>query len=193
MDWLAFISYALISTFTPGPNNIMAMANAARSGLHKTIGFCLGVSTGFAFVLMLCSYLNLVLSGLLPRFRLVMSTVGAAYLLYLAAKLVWNGGSGHSHRPEPAPSFWTGIGLQFVNPKGIMYGITVFGSFVLPGTLSQGSILGITALLALLALISTVCWALFGSVFQRLLSRYQRPFNVVMALLLVYCAVSILH
>jgi threonine/homoserine/homoserine lactone efflux protein len=171
----------------------MAMANAARSGLRKTIGFCLGVSTGFAIVLSLCSYLNLVLSDLLPRFRLIMSVVGAAYLIYLAVKIVRNTGSGHSDRSEPAPLYWTGLGLQFVNPKGIMYGITVFGSFVLPDSHSQGFLLTITVFLAMLALTSTICWALFGSVFQRLFARYQRQFNLVMALLLVYCAVSVLH
>lgn len=193
MDWLALVSYVLVATFTPGPNNIMAMTNAARVGLRKTMRFNLGVFAGFAVVLVLCSYLSLALSGLLPRFRLVMSVVGAGYLLYLAARLVWSTDGAHSHRGEPLTSFWAGLGLQFLNPKVIMYGITIFGNFVLPNSQSQGLLLLVAVLLALVGFISTICWALFGTVFQRLLARYQRPFNVVMALLLVYCAIAILH
>lgn len=193
MDWLPFISYALISTFTPGPNNIMAMAGAARAGLRKTVGFCGGVATGFAGVLVLSAYLNLVLAGLLPRFRTVMSMLGAAYLLYLAAGMVWPRGGHHAQASKAAPSYWIGAALQFVNPKGLMYGMTVFGSFVDPEAHSPGFLMVIIVFLAVLALISTMCWALFGSVFQRFLAKYEKPFNVGMALLLVYCAATILH
>ncbi|MGE5579944.1 MAG: LysE family transporter [Bacillota bacterium] len=193
MDWLPFISYAVISTFTPGPNNIMAMAGAARGGFQKTVRFCAGVATGFAGVLILSGYLNLVLSGFLPRFRIVMSILGAAYLLYLAAGMVWPRGGYHAQASKAAPSYWIGAALQFVNPKGIMYGMTVFGSFVDPEGHSPGFLVVIILFLALLALVSTICWALFGSVFQRLLAKYERPFNVGMALLLVYCALTILR
>lgn len=190
---MAVVSYVLVATFTPGPNNIMAMTNAVRVGLRKAMRFNLGVLAGFAVVMVLCSYLSLALSSLLPRFRLVMSVVGAGYLLYLAARLVWGTEGAHAHRAESLTSFWAGLGLQFLNPKLIMYGITVFGSFVLPANQSQGFLVRVAVLLALLGFTSTTCWSLFGMVFQRLLARYRRPFNVAMALLLVYCAVSVLH
>jgi threonine/homoserine/homoserine lactone efflux protein len=178
LDWLAFVSYVLVATFTPGPNNIMAVTNAVRVGLRKAMRFNLGVLAGFAVVMVLCSYLSLALSSLLPRFRLVMSVVGAGYLLYLAARLVWSTEGAHSHRAEPLTSFWAGLGLQFLNPKLIMYGITVFGSFVLPANQSQGFLVLVAVLLALLGFTSTTCWSLFGTVFQRLLARYHRPFKL---------------
>ncbi len=193
LDWLAFVSYVLVATFTPGPNNIMAMTNAVRVGLRKAMRFNLGVLVGFAVVMVLCGYLSLALSSLLPRFRLIMSLVGAGYLLYLASKLVWSKEGAQAPRAEPLTSFWAGLGLQFLNPKLIMYGITVFGSFVLPSDQPRGFFVLLAVLLALLGFTSTTCWSLFGTVFQRLLARHLRPFNVAMALLLVYCAVSILH
>ena len=37
----------------------------------------------------------------------------------------------------------------------------------------------------------TLCWSAFGSVFRRLFSQHAKTINTVMALLLVYCAVSL--
>ena len=46
-------------------------------------------------------------------------------------------------------------------------------------------------LLAFIGFLFTLCWALFGSLFQLLFSKYARITNTLMALLLVYCAVSL--
>ncbi|WP_312815044.1 hypothetical protein [Sedimentibacter sp.] len=35
----AFISYAFITSFTPGPNNIMSMTNATKYGFKKSLPF----------------------------------------------------------------------------------------------------------------------------------------------------------
>lgn len=47
-NFAAFISYALITTFTPGPNNIMSMSNASRYGFKKSIMFNVGVFLVFS-------------------------------------------------------------------------------------------------------------------------------------------------
>ena len=90
MNWLPFASYVFAMTFSPGPNNIMSMTIANELGLRKTTRFNLGVFAGFVVIILLCSYLDLALSGLVPRFRLVASVVGAGYMLYLAAKVIWS-------------------------------------------------------------------------------------------------------
>jgi cysteine/O-acetylserine efflux protein len=190
-NWLPFISYVFVTTFTPGPNNIMSMTIANRYGLRRTMRFNLGVFAGFVVIMLLCSYLSLVLSGLLPRFRLVMSVLGAGYMLYLAAKVVSSKDDGQADRNEPLHSFWAGLGLQFLNPKVIMYGITAVSNFVLPYSRSMGLLLLTAVLLAFVGFVSTTCWSLFGVAFQRLLAGYRRPFNVAMGLLLVYSAVSV--
>lgn len=191
MNWLAFISYVFVTTFTPGPNNIMSMTNANRYGLRRTMRFNLGVFAGFVAIMLLCSYLSLALSGLLPRFRLVMSVVGAAYMLYLAAKVMLSSGDARADGDAGLNSFWAGLGLQFLNPKVIMYGITVISNFVLPYSHAQALLVLAAVLLAFVGFVSTTCWSLFGVIFQRLLAEYRRPFNVAMGLLLVYCAVSV--
>jgi threonine/homoserine/homoserine lactone efflux protein len=52
-------------------------------------------------------------------------------------------------------------------------------------------LVGFAVSLAFTAFVSTCCWALLGSVFQRFLVNNRRTVNAIMALLLVYCAVSL--
>lgn len=52
-------------------------------------------------------------------------------------------------------------------------------------------LLGFALLLAFIGFLFTLAWSAFGSVFQRLFSRHARLVNTIMALLLVYCAVSL--
>lgn len=191
MNWLAFITYVVVTSFTPGPNNIMSMTNGIRMGLRKSLHFNLGVGAGFFLIILLCSYLSLTLASVLPRFRLVMSVVGAAYMLYLAGKVVWSTAGPQESRGEAHSSFWAGLGLQFLNPKGIMYGLTVVANFLLPYSQSLAFFLVASVLLAFVGFLSTTSWSLFGAAFQRLLAVHQRPFNAAMGLLLVYCAVSV--
>ncbi|HWJ02835.1 MAG TPA: lysine transporter LysE, partial [Verrucomicrobiae bacterium] len=35
-NFAAFLSYVLVTSFTPGPNNIMSMSNASRYGFKKS-------------------------------------------------------------------------------------------------------------------------------------------------------------
>ncbi|HLR11406.1 MAG TPA: hypothetical protein VK120_08455 [Sporosarcina sp.] len=46
-------------------------------------------------------------------------------------------------------------------------------------------------LLALIGFVCTVCWTAFGAVFKVLFSTYAKFTNTLMALLLVYCAISL--
>lgn len=42
-NWLNFLSYAIVTAVTPGPNNIMSMSNAGRLGFRKSFPFNLGI------------------------------------------------------------------------------------------------------------------------------------------------------
>jgi cysteine/O-acetylserine efflux protein len=84
-----------------------------------------------------------------------------------------------------------GITMQFVNPKVILYGITVTSSFILPYYSDFGALFLFAMLLAFVGFLATSCWAMFGAMFQKLLSKYKKPFNIMMALLLIYSALSV--
>jgi threonine/homoserine/homoserine lactone efflux protein len=81
--------------------------------------------------------------------------------------------------------------LQFVNVKIILYGITAMSSYVLPHYRGVATIALFALLLSVIGVSGCLCWAAFGAVFENLFHRYRKTLNVIMALLLVYCAVSL--
>jgi len=189
-DWIHFLTYACMTAATPGPNNIMSMSNAGRLGFRKAVPFNFGIWVGFSVVMFLCALFCGTLSGFLPRLRRPMLVIGALYMLYLAWK-TFTGASG-IRTDNSRSGFLSGLLLQFVNPKIYVYGIVSMEAYILP--VWQGAwrqLAGFALLLAFIGFVFTLCWALFGSVFRLLFSRYARITNTVMALLLVYCAVSL--
>jgi len=193
----AFLSYVIVVSFTPGPNNILSMVNASRDGFKKTLRFLLGIFTGFFTLLLLSSYFNLVLFSLMPKIKLLMSIVGASYMTYLAIKIMKSkkapeGDEDTSDKgTRKINSYSTGLAMQFVNPKGVLYCITVVANFIIP-FYKSGIILFLFSLFLALVGFSSVCsWALFGSLFNRFIEKHQKPFNVAMGLLLLYSAYSI--
>lgn len=191
MPVVSFLVYVFVMSFTPGPNNIMAMLFANQFGFKKTLRFCLGVGAGFFVIMILSSYFNLLLHNVIPKIELPMMILGAGYMLYLAYKIITSTTGGNGNDGGKYNSFLAGILLQFVNPKGVLYGITVVATFILPYHNSHSSLLLLSLFLGFVGILSTGSWSLFGSVFQKLLSKYRQQFNIVMALLLVYSAVSI--
>jgi threonine/homoserine/homoserine lactone efflux protein len=192
MPLLSFLLYVFVTSFTPGPNNIMAMLFANKYGLKKTIRFCLGVGAGFFVIMLLCSYFNLLLENFIPQIEFIMTILGAIYMLYLAIKIITSKNNDKDNDGDKNNSFLTGMLLQFINPKGILYGITAISTFILPYHTSNFSLLFYSLFLAFVGFMSTLCWSVFGSIFQTFLSKYRSQFNVIMALLLVYSAISIL-
>lgn len=188
----SLLIYAFVSSFTPGPNNIMALVFANTYGFKKTIRFCLGVATGFFILLLFSSFFNVLLHNFIPKIELFMSIVGAAYLVYLAFIILKSTGIQEDASGGKYNSFIAGTLLQFVNPKGILYAVTAIGTFVLPYHSSYTALLSYSILLALIGFLSSMSWSLFGSLFKRVLIRYELQFNIGMAILLVYSAATIL-
>jgi cysteine/O-acetylserine efflux protein len=189
-NYFAFLSYVMLTTFTPGPNNIMSMSNAARVGFRRTLRFTGGVFTGFFAVMALSCAFSLTLYAALPNVKPVMTGIGAAYILWLA----WKTATARPHDEDTKSgtgSFVSGALLQFLNPKAILFGITVASTFLVPYYRSSLVLAGFCLFMATVSFISTSCWAMFGSVFERFLAANHRVVSWVMAGLLVYCAVSL--
>ena len=189
---LPFVIYAVVTTFTPGPNNIAASATGMRLGYRRTLPFLLGMLAGFMLIMLASGLLTdlarRAYDGILPWLK----WVGAAYMTWLAVSLFLP--TKHdSDEPARNARFFDGMFLQVVNPKLILYGITIYSSFqtLLAGT--PGRLVGSVVLLSLLGFSSISLWAVVGSTFSRLLitKTAKLVFNIVMALLLLYSAVAI--
>ncbi|MBJ8072407.1 LysE family transporter [Bacillus cereus] len=192
MPIFSFLLFVFVSSFTPGPNNFLAMTYAKQYGLKRSITFCLGVAFGFFIITSLCSFFNIVLINILPLIEFPLKILGVAYMLYLAFKILTSKGNTDTNEKSNKNLFLVGIMLQFVNPKGILFGLTVVSTFILPYYHSYSSCLFFSLFLGIVGLMSTFSWCLFGSMFQKLLLKHNRIFNIIMAVLLVFSAISII-
>ena len=173
----AFLTYTLITALTPGPNNILALSSVTSHGLRRSLRVLAGMSVGFIITMLICAALTFSLVELDSRFTLVLGWIGAAYILWLAWQIAKSKPATGMPSVEPV-GFWASLGLQFVNVKIILYGITALSTFV-------------SLLLAAIGALGNLCWALAGHLFQRLFLLYGRQLNWMLAALLVYCAVRI--
>jgi len=180
-----------VTAFTPGPNNIMSMINAKQYGLKKSFNFNLGIFVGFIIIMIACSYFNLILFNIMPKVEGFVGIFGAIYMLYLAYKIAFSKNISTDMDIKRTNTFFVGLKLQFVNPKVILYGITSIATFIIPNYKSNFALILFALFLAFIGFIGTLCWALFGALFQNFLIKYNKQFNIVMGLLLVYCAISI--
>lgn len=190
MNFAAFFSYVFLAAFTPGPNNIMSMTNAGKYGFKKAFPFNLGVLLGFLVVMGCCAAFSALLFDFIPSIKPVMLGVGAAYILWLAWT-VWRDKPHKGKGPLAQTNTVTsGMVLQFVNVKVILYGITALSSFVLPYYRSFPAVVGFVVILSMVGFAGTCCWALFGAAFERFFQKHAKALNAGMALLLVYCALT---
>ena len=190
-NFFSFLSYVVLTTFTPGPNNIMSMSNASKYGFKKSFNFIFGAFVGFFIVLALCTAFSSFLLSVLPTVKPILKIIGASYILWLAYKTMK---SSYDHDKDimgVTNTFFSGLMLQFINPKVIIYGITITSTYITPYYDSFFILFLFTLLLAFIGFISVICWGLFGSIFQKFLKNHTLLVNSLMSILLVYCAVSL--
>lgn len=190
LNWISFLTYAVITAATPGPNNIMSMSNGVRKGFRGALPFNLGILTGFTIVMVLCTLFCSLLASLIPKIKTPMLILGAGYMLYLAWEIFRS--PGLIEEDHSRSGFLSGLLLQFINPKIYIYCIMSMEAYILPYYSGQPlTLLLFDLLLSFIGFVFTIAWTVFGSVFQTLFSRHARVVNTILALLLVYCAVSL--
>ncbi len=186
------ITYVLISTFTPGPSNISSSSLAVLHGYKKTLNYEEGLAVGVFSLMVLSGLLSTALLGIFPALEPIMRYVGAAYILYLAFGVLKASYSFAETDVKPL-GFVHGLMLNLLNPKLIVYAFTLFSAFLAPITGNIALVVLAAALLAFISFCSTSLWALFGTAIKTYLRnpRLRAIGNVVLALLLVYTALTL--
>ena len=181
----------MITVWSPGPNNILLLSTASRYGVKKNMPLMAGIWTGATVVMTLCGLLGQTLISVIPGIQPVMKMIGGAYLLYLA----WNT---YKRQPPSAaaeqklPTYFMGFFLQLVNAKMIIHGITMFSSYILPFVQTTPMILLFVVYFVIMGAIGNLLWAFAGNVLTKVYNNHYKLMNLVMALLLVWCALRIL-
>jgi cysteine/O-acetylserine efflux protein len=192
----AGITFALVMTFSPGPNNIMSTSLGMMHGYRTALRFILGVVCGFACVMLLGSLVATALFATVPAIEPLLKYVGATYVLYLAW-VTWSHraefGVGEQTELTRSQGFLGGFALQFANPKGITYALVMYSTF-LAGVVGDPPLVALSAVvLAGIAFLATSTWALAGSGIRRWLhtDRQRAIAAGMLAVALVYTAIEL--
>ena len=184
---IAFVMFATVMFFTPGPNNIMLLSSGLTYGFRRTLPHVAGITIGFAFMV---GAVGLGLGTIFityPVLQTILKWAGVAYLVYLAVHIAMSGPATPDQDNARGPmTFWGAAMFQWINVKGWVMVIGTITAYA--GIASFPWNIVIQVLLSLLlGTLSCSAWALFGSALRPILTSPAavRAFNIVMALLLL--------
>jgi threonine/homoserine/homoserine lactone efflux protein len=184
---IAFILFATVMYFTPGPNNIMLLSTAVTYGFRRSLPHIAGITIGFAFMI---GAVGLGLGAIFiayPVLQTILKYAGAAYLIYLAVAIAMSGPVKPGQDNQRGPmTFWGAAMFQWINAKGWVMVIGTITTYAAIASFPWNITIQV-AISLLLGAASCTVWALFGTALRPLLTseRTVRAFNIVMAVLLL--------
>jgi threonine/homoserine/homoserine lactone efflux protein len=178
--------FAFVGSFTPGPNNIMVTASGTAFGFTRTVPHILGISFGFAVMVVAFGLGAGELLRAYPAWHQWLRVAGALYLLYLAWRIARAGDPGAAESARRPLSFLQGALFQWVNPKAWTLALGVVVAFTAPGGSVARQLAVIVAVFSATNIFSLAAWCAFGMAIRRFLSspRALRATNLAMAALL---------
>lgn len=191
--YLSMAAFALASSITPGPVNLVALNCGLRFGFRASLRHVLGATVGFTLLLLL---IGLGLYELLDRAPILMRGIqwgGVGFLLYMAWRLAADDGRLEASEVRGGPSFWEGALMQWLNPKAWLASLAGMGLFA-----ANGDVLRVwlfAGLYFLICYVSIACWGWAGSLLSRHLRQAARVrwLNRTMAVLLAGSAFYLLQ
>ncbi|MFJ7736150.1 LysE family translocator [Lysinibacillus sp. NPDC097287] len=189
MNLASFIIYCFIVTFTPGPTNIVILSTVHNFGVKKAMDYTYGATVAFGALLTISAMLNTALITVIPKTLMVMQIIGSIYMLYLAYQIYKMDSSDSTG--NKAGSFISGFLMQFLNPKVVLFTMTVIPNFILPYYTTVIALTISTLVITIIGFLAFTTWVLFGAIFKSFLQKHEKIVNVIMALFLVYAAIMI--
>jgi threonine/homoserine/homoserine lactone efflux protein len=188
---IALTVFALVGSFTPGPNNTIATLTSANFGLRAAVPHVLGVPFGFASMLVAAAGGVAAVLIAHPVAAQAIRWLGIAYLLWLAASLVRaSGAQSLASGPFKLPlSFSQSALFQYLNPKAWMLSAATAGAFMTgDDPLARGA--WAVGIFSLACIASVFLWAALGASLRSWLASgvRLRVFNVVMGAALAMTA-----
>jgi cysteine/O-acetylserine efflux protein len=191
-DFVALVSFVLIASFTPGPNNITSASMGIIFGYKQTLKYLAGIVAGFFLVMLVCGWISATLLQVLPSFENILRLVGAIYILWLAYH-TFKASYDFEEGQQIQLGFSKGFFLQLLNPKAIVYGLTVYSTLLGDRVTGLLPLLFSAIALAGVGFCAISTWTLFGASIRTYLnhSRVKQVLNTILSLLLVYTAVEL--
>jgi len=178
--------YMLVSSFTPGPGNILALNTTTQFGWQKGKRLIFGICSGYACVQFLCTLAVFGLSTFLTPMLSILRYIGSIYMVWLTVQILRS--KPLMDKGDGQASFRAGFLLQFVNIKIYFYIMTLLMVYLVPyiKTLPGLFLAGV----GVVSVGSAACftWAFLGIKLQYIYQKYYKSINLILGLFLLYCA-----
>ena len=181
---IGLISFAFVTSVTPGPNNMLLLASGANFGFRRTVPQMLGINLGFAFLLAVSGLGLGTMMTTFPASKTALKIAATAYMLWLAWKIAHASAPTAGKAGTKPMTLLQSAAFQWVNPKAWAMALGAVSAY------SDGSLTGIVQVFVVFCLVnlpSIATWVLAGEALRLLLTNPNRlaVFNWTMAVLLV--------
>lgn len=195
--YIAIFIFAASTTVTPGPNNIMMMSSGVNFGLKRSLPHLLGICLGFPLMVM---GVGIGFSSLFEKFPLIhqiIKVLGVLYLMYLAYLVATSAPSsleGSTKETKPLTFIQAAL-FQWINPKAWVMATGAVAAYTIQDTAMMLQVVFIALAFLIVSLPCVGIWLIGGMWLKHFLKevRYQRGFNITMALLLVISILPVIN
>ena len=190
-ELLLLIGISLSLGFTPGPNNAVAAYSGFNFGIKKTLPLILGVGFGYTILIILINFVLISTFKNYPIIHEIIRVLGTFFLIYLAYKISFSKISLDGKTENPVKFFDKFI-FQFINPKGVMAGVTLSSNFVEQGENYLNHSIWVIIVCSVTAFLSITSWTFLGKFLRKFATNnnFIKRFNYAMSILIVICIIG---
>ena len=190
-ELLLLIGISLSLGFTPGPNNAVAAYSGFNFGIRKTLPLILGVCFGYTTLIILINFVLISTFKNYPIIQEIIRVLGTIFLIYLAYKISFSKISSDGRTENPV-KFLDKFIFQFINPKGVMAGVTLSSNFVEQGQNYLNHSILVVIVCGVTAFLSITSWTFLCKFLRKFATNnnFIKRFNYAMSLLLIVCIIG---
>ena len=187
-ELFSLILFCLVTSCTPGPNNILASYSGFNFGIKKTLPLMSGVAFGYTLMLTFVNFGLIVIFKNYPIIQQIIKVIGSIFLIYLAYKISFSISNSNILQKNPVKFFDTFL-FQFINPKAIIVATIMVSTFVDSNNNYIRESFWVIGINFIFAWFSITFWTLLGKFLRKFATndKFIKTFNYVMSFLLVSC------
>ncbi|RAV27776.1 LysE family translocator [Sinomicrobium soli] len=192
--FIAWLGVMLPLMISPGPANIVLAGAGMKQGVKNSIPLIIGINT------VIVSYSLIIGLGLgeflrsYPKLLFGIKMAGIVYIFYLSYKFLVIKNFNSAKANTKVYTFYDGLILQLLNPKGILMLFLMFSLFLNPNKNQAIQVLSMVLMLLILAIFCHIIWVTGGNAITKFIKheKSQKIVNYIFSISLSIVAIWLL-
>ena len=185
---LSLSLFMLVTSCSPGPNNIVASYSAFNYGLVKTVPHMFGVIFGFTTLVIIMNFGLINIFKEFPILQEILKYTGSIFLIYFAYKIAFSKNKSEKSSKNPVKFIETFF-FKFLKQKEVIVSIIMVSTYVEKGDNFINYSTWVIGVAFIFACFSIMFWTLLGKFLRKFATneKFIKIFNYVMSFFLVGC------